>query len=318
MLAFALFSPQINGARQWVFLLGFIVMSTDGIVALFLPVFAGALYALRGCGWKGALQAWLLTAPVFLFCLTRPDLGAAAFLGLCCLLLLLVCACSGWFGAARGKSAAAVLLLSLLGLGLLLGLLYLWQPDAIARLAAWVQRLQNPLSDLQGSGYEQSIYWLMRQGTRWLGQGVPVAEVAAQMGLPQDVLYSADIASSASLVTLAWRYGAVWALALVAAIGVGLAVLWRTACKVRSTSGHIVSLSCAVLFTVQFGLGLLYAAGLWPAEIVLPFAGGLVSTLTLDALLAGLLLAAFRLDTVTGITSRRRTKPLTPQPLKTE
>ena len=157
------------------------------------------------------------------------------------------------------------------------------------------------IGDATGAGYWQNGLRRMWDGMHWFSPGDPALLLSEQTGLfrvEEFVGQGASSLCSDSLpALLGWRWGAFWAFAVIAAIAAGMLWLWHTAVHIRSAIGRM----CAIaVCTMLSGGGILYLCasfGWYSLASILPFFGSSVDMIV-QAAVIGLLLSAFRLDTV--------------------
>lgn len=277
LLLFFMQASQINGARR--FLYG---VYYDALVLLFLPIYAAALCHYKDKGYLGMIKTWVLAAPILLFCLEIPSISNTLLLAVSLFGIHFICGVKNWFGISKQKNIFILLLCT----GSAVALLHVMIPNALYR---FMQQINFTL-DPEGAGWQGMIYHKMRTGMHWIGQGNAVEEI-----------FFTGMARSNELVYIGWRWGAVFAVIMVAAVCVALICLWNLVRRTKNMTGHMMGITCMVWFTIKTGVSLLYAVGLYPSEMMLPFISGSHSMFFAQTILAGLLLSAFRIDTVRSI-----------------
>lgn len=232
---------------------------------------AAVLYRMRNRGLAGLVISGLSLAPLVLAALWIPAFAQAASLTLAGLALCLYCAWSDWFGWGRGKSLG---LTAAVAVGAPV-LFCLANQDLVRR---GLERM-NPLSDPEGSGFLSLQRW-----TVWQGR---------QPDLDAESVYRL-LSADDTLTFGAYVLGRPAALVMLALLVLCLVLLWRTALRTRSAAGRLLGLAGAAVLTGQ----LLASAG--PFSSVVPFLSDGVWSGCVQAVLAGVLLSAFRLDPVKG------------------
>ena len=265
---------------------------------LFVPVWTGVLYRQRGKYLAGLVITSIAVLPGLLLCVLALKAEFAVLVGLCCFALCIWCCAKNWFGLGARLSAGMVVL------GVVLGMiaLVLFCLDGMP-LETLLQRLAlrlDPAADPQGAGYLSIYLEGMHRCTRLVGQGMdPTLLDGAFSAYPEGFAHSPLFTRGSWMLSyLAWRFGLLAAGALAAIAAAGLALLWRAALRCRNLLGRLLAVGCALLLTAGMLANLL--GNLWlPVSGFLPFLGwGGVMRCT-EALLAGLLLSAFRLDPIT-------------------
>lgn len=289
----------INGRRYWA-LPFFGLYGAFDFALLFAPVYAAVVYRQRGRGWRGFCICCAALIPGLMLCLYAPQIVAVISLAVTGLVIGVLCCQSDWFCIGKRHSLYALCLTVLVMLAVpLLVLLRCFGaglPGMLARML-FVFRM----GDLTGAGYWQNGLMRMWDGMHWFAPGDPALLLSEQTGLLRVEDFVGEGASALCAdslpALLGWRYGAFWALAVVAAITGGMLWLWHTANHIRSSIGRLCAVSVCALLS---GSGLLYlcASFGWHGNTgMLPFYGSSVDMIV-QAAVIGLLLSAFRLDTV--------------------
>ncbi|MBC5581298.1 hypothetical protein H8S23_07230 [Anaerofilum sp. BX8] len=282
------------------------------LALLFLPLYAALLYRQRGKGIQGLLTGCFGAAPGLAVCLLTPHLEMTVLLGLCCLAVCLWCCAKNWFGLGARASAAAVLAGAALA-AVALGILIL-NGGTLQYYFGRLQAAMDPASDPMGRGYLPLYVDLMHRASVPLGQGLdPAALAAGDVQYPAGFVFSSVfVRDGYQLSYLAWRLGVLPAALLALAVTAVLALLWRAALRTHNALGRMLGIGCAALLSGQYALNLLLNCGLPVSGGFLAFAGSGGAMLCAQALLAGLMLSAFRLDPVVGDPALRR--PAVPAP----
>lgn len=289
----------INGRRFWA-LPFFGLYGAFDFALLFAPVYAAVVYRQRGRGWRGFFVCCAALLPGLALCLAVPQSAAALLLAVTGLVTGVVCCRSDWFciGKRRSLYALSGTVLGLLAvpLAVLLRCFGAELPGMLARMLSAFR-----LGDPAGAGYWQNGLQRMWDGMRWFSPGDPALLLSEQTGLFRVEEFVGQGASALCAdclpALLGWRLGAFWAFAVLAAIAAGMLWLWVTASRIRSAIGRMCA--AAVCTALSCG-GMLYLCGSfgwYSATSILPFFGSSVDSIT-QAAVIGLLLSAFRLDTV--------------------
>ena len=289
----------INGRRYWALpFLG--LFGGFEFALLFAPVYAAVVYRQRGRGWQGFCICCIALVPGLMLCLHVPQLAAVLLLAVTGLVIGVLCCQSDWFcvGKRRGLCALFFAVLGMLAVPLL-ALLRCFGAELPGMLARMFSAFR--IGDLSGADYWQNGLQRMWDGMHWFAPGDPALLLSEQTGLfrvEEFVEQGAAVLGADSLpALLGWRLGAFWAFAVVAAITGGMLWLWRTAHRIRSGIGRLCAVSVCTMLS---GGGILYLCGSfgwYSLASILPFFGSSVNMIV-QAAVIGLLLSAFRLDTV--------------------
>lgn len=289
----------INGRRYWA-LPFFGLYSAFDFALLFAPVYAAVVYRQRGRGWRGFCICCAALLPGLMLCLYAPQIVAVILLAVTGLVLGVLCCRNDWFCIGKRHSLCALCLTvpAMLAVPLLVLLRCFGAglPVMLARMF-YVFRIDDPA----GADYWLNGLQRMWDGMHWFSPGDAALLLSEQTGLlrvEEFVGQGASALCADSLpALLGWRLGAFWAFAVVAAIAGGMLWLWHTANQIRSSIGRLCAVSVCTLLS---GSGLLYLCGSfgWHGNSsMLPFFGSSVDMIV-QAAVIGLLLSAFRLDTV--------------------
>ena len=277
VLGTALCTPTINGARIYARpLCGFLVLG-----------YAAILYRQRGKRLAGLLLSGMAIVPLLLAALYLPALSQAICILLTGLVLCLYCGWRDWFGWGRGRSMGltAAVAVGLPAIGCLSN------PHLVERM---LER-SNPFSDPAGGG------WLdLLRLTIWQGKS-PLQPLTSEwadrvpenlfQGLTEESLFRL-LGSDDPLTWSAHALGRPAALVLLGALIVCLVLLWRSVLRVRSAAGRMLALAAVAFLTAQLLLE--------PLNLSVPFLSGGVWSGSVQAVLAGVILSAFRLDPAKG------------------
>lgn len=259
------------------------VQYAEALCMLLVPLYALAVYTWKGRGLPGLLACAALLLPGLWACMVMPLLAGCVELALAALALGIYCCFKDWFGWGRRRSFA--MLGVVFGLLLLAAALFLWK-EGFFLPQRWnrVLSVLFPARDPQGSGY-----------IALLRQSIWMRELPAGF-TPQDL---AGLLADFPLTYWFYRLGEWPVLAALALLTGSLALLARCARQVKNAAGRLTALACGVMAVIQLIGNLLSGAGLWSLTVSLPFLGG-ASACCAQAVLAGLLLSAFRYDPVTA------------------
>lgn len=257
---------------------------------LYVPVYAGILYRLRGGG-HGAV-VWGVVAQMIIAALSYgfSTLYTALNVYLICTVLLLMAVWKSWFKVHK-KAVTAVLLSGLLLLpaallmvAVLCGSGYGFRAQ---RLSAWL----NPQRYADGAGY---VYLFIRDGlssAKWIG-------AADRDPFAGDVLIGKPIPFLTEpfvLFQIVCSYGMLAGLAVVSALSAVVIRAWRIVRRQKNQLGFMVSAACFMALLVNCLEGVLINTGFFPvSSMQFPFVSyGACTSITYAALI-GLLLSVYR------------------------
>lgn len=279
---------------------------------LYVPVYAGILYRLRGRGYSALV--WGIVIQIFNAVLTltlSSTLYTALNVYLICTVLLILAVCKRWFLVDR-KKAVVIIIGALVGLpaGLLISRTILFGAGYgfwTGRLLAWL----NPDKDAAGAGY---IYqWIRQQlGTAKL-IGASGSTLSMEGGLIRGskswLIGSADPFPTTPFVLLQLisNYGLLAGLAVVVSFAAVAVRAFHIVKNQKNQLGFMISAACFMVFLVNSLEGVLMNTGYCPvSSIQLPFVSYGACTAMTYAVLIGLLLSVHRNERiVTDGTIRR-------------
>lgn len=279
---------------------------------LYVPVYAGILYRLRGGGYGAVVRGIVIQIFSAILTLTLSStLYTAINVYAICTVLLILAVCKGWFSVDR-KKAVVLILGALVGLpaglmigrGLLFGAAYgFWRE----RLLAWL----NPDKDPAGAGY---LYqWIRQQlgtakfigasdSTLFMGDGLIRGSKSWLIGSPDPFPTTPFV-----LLQLICSYGLLAGLAIVAAFVAVSIRAFRIVKNQKNQLGFMISAACFMVFLVNCLEGVLMNTGFCPvSSIQLPFVSGGACTAMTYAVLIGLLLSVHRNEKIVTDAAIRR------------
>ncbi len=260
------------------------VQYAEALCMLLVPLYALAVYTWKGRGLLGLLACAALLLPGLWACLMMPLLAGCLELVLAALALGIYCCAKDWFGWGRRKSFAVltgtIFLLAAAFVLLLWSLGYMNSSNYWNRLLIYFQPQRDP---------ERMGYFSLQLRDMWRG--------GDGFGCTPEQL--ASLLADFPLAYWFFRFGRGPMLLALGMVLAALAALGMAACQIKNAAGRLLALSCAVLFPVQLLVNLLAGSGLLVFRLSLPFLGG-ASTCCAQAVIAGLLLSAFRYDPVTA------------------
>ncbi len=272
------------------------------LVYLYVPVFAGILYQLRGKGYSvvviGIVLQFMTAAFAYYF---SNILHAALAVYMMQTVLLILAICRGWFQVNRRAAVLiAVTVLVVVPLAVCLISLAASSDTAVnyrlRRIYAWL----HPEEDPYGSGYTYV----------WIRQGLAKSKLIGGyegFAFDDEITWLAPRTDPFILVELVFTFGILAGLLVVAAFAALIFHVFGIVRRQRNQLGFIISAACFMVLLDNCVEGILINSSLFPVTSVqLPFLSfGVGSTVTY-AVLIGLLLSIYRNEkivtdhTVTG------------------
>lgn len=290
----------VNGRHIWMLPLS-VQYGAPQFSMLFIPIYAAVVYWQRGRGWRGLLTSGLALLPGLWLCLATPHFAAAAMLGIAGLAVCLVCCAQDWYGLGRRKSFAVVLGTAVLAPAVLLAGLAWADPGFWQRFLTRIAQIFRPALDDAGSGFWSNAVRRMWDGMQWFGPGDGSLSLSAQsaLGTVDEFVQTAarQLCTDFLPAYVGWQYGIACAVVLMGAVAGALIWLWRTGLRIRSGLGRLCAVGCCTLLSAHAILCLLAGLGWSSVSGMLPFLDSGWNNV-LHAVLAGVLLSAFRLDDV--------------------
>lgn len=249
---------------------------------LFVPVYAGVLYRLRGQGLGGVVKGILLMLPAL--CVSWrliPSVSTAVCIYVICTGMLLTAILCRWFVGSRKQLAAALAGVGILFPAMIAGVVFFaFMADyQRMRFRAWL----SPEEFRSGAGY---IYHMMRQAlesSRWFGSAY---------GQGAEVMFPVD---EYSLLGLVFYFGIFAGLAAAAAFAYFLCHVFSVSLRQRNQLGMMVGMGCSLVLAVNILLGAAVCFGLVPATtVIIPFFTQGIRAAVVYHVLIGLLLSVCR------------------------
>ncbi len=328
MLAVCFLDYSLIGRYTWLIYAGFSLLLTvygrlsgtiNGMhrslilpVYLFVPIYAGVLYQLRGQGSPGFVKGLLLLLPPVLF--SRyfiPSLATAFSLLLICVCMLLTAVWKGWFtgcGQSREPLSASGrvsprrrkrLLAALTGACVLLGVTgrlaytYLLFDFQKRRIAAWL----NPNEYSADAGYLYVQLKKLLAGLNWFSPA-DTADAALLSGW--------SFSGNYELLGIFVCFGAAAGFLALFLLAVFLFHLFRISLRQKNQLGMMLGTGCSLVMTLHVLLGIGVSFGLLPATTVtVPFLTGGGSAAVVYPILVGFLLSVCRYQNVLPDTAPR-------------
>lgn len=267
------------------------VPETQILAYLYVPVFAGILYRLRGKGYRAVTVAMAVeVAMAIVICGLATLHTAFAVYGMCLVLLLLAIR-KGWFVVRKNvASALAVAVLVVLPLGLAAaGLFFSWNEDSfrVMRVRAYL----NPEQYAGGAGY---VYQYIREllgAAKFIGAS-DLSTYMESGSMSGFYIYRSE---PFILLQLVSRYGILAGVLVVFAFAAVTVHAFHIVRRQKNQLGSMVSIACFMVFLVNCTEGVLMNTGYYPVtSMQFPFVSYGVGASVTYAVLIGLLLSIYR------------------------
>lgn len=298
----------------WVMTIGFFLIRINSrevngrhpvmlmLVYLYLPVYAGMLYRMRGKGYRAVAKGMILQVLTAAFVYYQASILHAVFaVYLIQLILLILAICKGWFQV--NKRDAVIVVVSVmviipmavclfsLAIGAKTADNFRWQ-----RIQAWL----HPEEDPYGRGYTYM----------WIRQGLAKSKlIGAYEGFSFDdeIMWAIPRTDPFILLEIVFSFGILAGLLVIAAFTALIVHVFGIIRRQKNQLGFMIAAACFMVFLDNCVEGILINSGFFPVtSLQLPFLSfGVGSTITY-AVLIGLLLSIYRNEkivtdhTVTG------------------
>lgn len=260
-------------------------------VYLFIPVYAGILYRLRGEGYgavgKGIAIQIVTAAITYRF--TRL-LHTALIVYLICMALLLTAIWRGWFSVNRKLAVAAAVGVLVLIPAALIGLrLFAYGGTFffMERLRGWI----DPAAHASGAGY---IY-------QWIRTELGAAKLIGGSGYLDDSqsLSYGRIEEPFIVLRIVRNYGILAGVVLALAFAIFIVRAFHIVIQQKNQLGFMISAGCFMVFLVNCIEGMLINTGYYPVtNMQLPFVSCCAGAMITYAVFIGLLLSVHRYERV--------------------
>lgn len=261
------------------------------LVYLFIPVYVGVVFKMRGGGYSAVIKGIVLelftVAVAYQF--TRL-MHAALVVYLICMLLLVAAIWKGWFEVDK-KAAAALVICVLAVVPAVLAAVWLFASEGTFLFVERLRGYLNPTAHASGAGY---IYQYIRAqlaaakpfGASWSSQYL----VENSLGAPYVSRTEPFI-----LLNIVCSYGIFAGLTLVLALAAFMIHAFWIVRRQRNQLGFMLSAACLLVFAVNCAEGVLVNTGRYPVtSIQLPFVSYGTGTTLTYAVFIGLLLSIHR------------------------
>lgn len=257
---------------------------------LYIPVYTGVLYQLRGRGYTAVVQGIILQfITVALVSAFTGVLSGAWVIYLIQTAMLILAVCRNWFAVNR-KTAIAVAILGTLVMPLVLLAGYiLINPGflgfRLARIHAWLK----PEEDARGMGY---VYMWLREElsqARWIGASRSTPCTADNL---IDPMFSTG---PYILIQIICNCGILAGVIVILAFAALVIHAFRIVRQQKNQLGFMLSAACFMVFLVNCVEGVLVNSGYFPSmEVQLPFLSYGIGAMATYAVFIGLLLSIYR------------------------
>lgn len=279
-IGYQFFSIDINGASYYL-CLGSIHFSKSMFMYLYIPLFAGVLYAYRGKSYVALGKIFLWTViPVYLQ-MTIPSISSALVLALCLFGMFLLAVWKGWYKINK-KITFGVCGVGILSLPFWGFLLYF--NDKLRTYQ--VERLRAFFTGESMSYWEDIMQHLLQGSSLFSGVGIEQEVLDRNLGA---------INSDYIFIYVIGTYGILVALFLVGIVAILTIRIFKISLGQKNQFGQLLGFGCGLFFLFQIGLHLAVNLGFFPLTAsVLPFfsAGG--CQILISYILLGLVLSIYR------------------------
>ncbi len=278
MFVYALAGARVNG----------IVPALSSLVYLYVPIYAGVLYRLRGRGWggmaKGALLA-LITAYITTEFSDRIFIGANIFV--ICIVLFAAAAFKGWFKVSR-KAAVCAAIAAIIALVAFFTFMTFYSVSYGSSYQAMrIKAVINPAKYANAQGYLPTQIRETLQGANMIG--------AYENQVPNELFVSADL----MLTYIIRAYGLLAAALLILALAAFIIRAVNITRAQKNQLGFIVSLGCMLIIAANCFQGVLENFGYFPlTSVIMPFVTYGGSAAVMYSIVIGLLLSVHRYERV--------------------
>ena len=272
------------------------------LVYLYIPVYAGLLYQLRGRGYGAVIKGMVIQILTAGFVYYLSDiLHAALVVYLIQMVLMVLAVCRGWFQVNKRDAVIVIVtVLVIIPLAVCLIVLVTSPQEAVNfrlhRMLAWL----HPEADPYGAGYTYV----------WIREGLSQAKLIGAydgFSFESEIVWAIPRTDPFILIQIIFSFGILPALLVIAAFAALIVHAFRIVKRQKNQLGFMISTACFMVFLDNCVEGILINTGCFPVTSVqLPFLSfGVGSTITY-AVFVGLLLSIYRNEkivtdyTVTG------------------
>lgn len=301
----ALYIGQMYSARYGAMPISFM------LAYLYVPVYAGILYRLRGRGYGAVAWGSVVQGITLIFAhLFGISWHVAISISMMCTVLMIAAIWKGWFEVDRKIATAIIIGVLMLAPALIIVRAFFFRGGYefwMHRLWAWL----NPEQDAGGSGY---VYLWIRQelsaakfigasdNTYFIEDGLIQGSKSWLIGAPMAYPTTPFV-----LLQLICTYGMLAGLAMVVAFVAVAIRAFRIVRNQKNQLGFMISAACFMVFLVNCLEGALMNTGYYPVtSIQLPFVSYGACTAMTYAILIGLLLSVHRNERIISDGTMRR------------
>ncbi|MCQ1529000.1 FtsW/RodA/SpoVE family cell cycle protein [Lutispora saccharofermentans] len=250
---------------------------------LFMPAFSGVIYGLRNKGYFGIIISGIFYTGGAIMCLLAPTFSGLLFLTIGCLVILTSAINRGYFGGSKRAGLAIVYIPTLAVTVACISALY-------GPLARRFSFMMHPEADPNGYGYQHLMVKRLISSSRPLGKAVLDGDMAGMdihRLLPG---WQTDFTLTYVFSSLGYIAG----LAIIAVMLLLIIRMFGVAAKQKNAFGFLLSLSCCIAITGQIVFYVLSNTGVIVMDGILPFVSYGGTGFTVNMMLTGLLLSAYR------------------------
>lgn len=258
-------------------------------VYLYLPVYGGILYQMRGKGY--AAVGWAIILLMITAALSE-KLPSSMHAGLVvygvCMILLLCAIRREWFAVNRKVAAAAVTGVLVLIPAALFVVMVCGDGEDSFRMMR-IRAFLNPEEYASGAGY---LYAWIRQQAASVRLVGPSGGIAFTDWLGEPYTYRSE---PFILLQIVCRYGLLAGAALLLAFGIFIVHAFLVVKRQKNQLGYILSMACFLVFLANCTAGILANTGYYPLTgMQFPFVSYGIGAAVTYAVLLGLLLSIYR------------------------
>ena len=303
-IAFFLITIVIPYVENWLFGKGtHFLAETAWLQALWMlypPIYAFAIYRMRGSGFLGLIATGALLAVPLLLRLYMPDpITVYEMIAISSCFVVTIVAI--WLKCYRCNRLLAFAVTSIVTIGGIF-VIAIWEPYRFARILGTI----NPANDPLGDGYLSLCIRELVQNATWFGRGKALSEATQYF-----VENSNQLTSNFALTRLIYEFGYSVLAALCGFVFAFLMFAFARVRRIGSQLGKLLAVSVLVALTAQSILYIASCVG-YPmmSSSALPFILGNNLFVIFDYILLGLLLSLFRTDALFADTVPRQWKRL--------
>lgn len=197
-------------------------------VWLFIPIYCGILYKMKGKRYFGLAVSCVVILVPFLLATLVPNLFTAFSIGLTCVVLLLLCIVKEWFAIKRS-----------------LGIILIAAPIALLTILILYRHADRFAGLFSADSYLAHVTQVIINGVQAIGESTTLSTP-----YPPDALFSPDTI----LVYILVRFGILPTIAICMGIVCFIALMLYTAHKQKNAFASLVSYGCAIAYATQCSL----------------------------------------------------------------